>query len=141
MLNWLIWRAIPLLNPLYDTRPINEGNYHEPGWFTPLMEFSDRYGAIVWPALAITVVGLVAWGTLKSASHKSIPGPDRMRVKKEIIHELRRNLSGLSLEQISHLVGHHREPTHALLLEMVKDGMLRASTNSKGAEVFKLPGM
>lgn len=140
MWTWLIWRAVPLLNPLFDDTPITEGNYKEPEWFTPLMQFNDRFGFIVWPALALTVVGAIVWGTLKSASHKEIPGPERVRIKKEIIHELRRNLNGMTAEQIAQFVGHQRDPTHALLMEMTKDGMVRADVNTKGATVFKLPG-
>ena len=121
--------------------PINEGNYHEPEWFTPVMQFSDRFGFILWPALAVGVLAVVVVAVLKASTHKSIPGPERMRIKKEIVQELRRQIHGMSLEQIAKLVAQPREPLHEFLGEMAKDGLIRSSVNSKGATIYKLPGM
>jgi heme exporter protein D len=135
-----VWQWLPRLNPLYENIPINEGNYHESAWFSPLMAFSDRYGFIIWPAVGILAIAAVALAVLKSASHQSILGPERVRVKKEIIHELRRNLRGMSIEQISAYVGHPLAPLTELLHEMVKDGMLRTGTTDRGDPIYKLPG-
>lgn len=140
LLIWL-WTFLPRVGPLTDDVPINEGNYQEPEWFTPLMQFSDRYGVIVFPIVGLLVVGAIVLAILKSASHKTIPGPERMHVKKEVIHELRRQIHGMSLEQLARHVGQHREALRALLEEMIKDGMLKQQQNSKGAQVYKLPGM
>lgn len=135
-----MWQWIPRLNPLYSNVPLTEGNYHEASWFAPLMQFSDRYGFIIWPSLGILAIVAIGLAVLKSASHESIPGPERLHVKKEVIHELRRNLKGMRLEEIAHFVGHGHAPLGELLQEMVKDGMLRRGTNDAGEEVYRLPG-
>jgi len=136
-----VWHWLPLIGPLFDDTPVTEGNYHEADWFTPLMQLNDRFGFILWPTLGLVVVGAIVLAALKSATHKSIPGEDRLRVKKEIIHELRRQLHGLSLEQLAKHVGHAPAPLRDLLEEMCKDGMLKEDVNSKGAQLYKLPGM
>lgn len=136
----LLWQVLPRLNPIYDDTPITEGNYKEPGWLSPLMQLNDRFGFIIWPAVGLLVVAAVVAAVLKSASRQTIPGPERIKVKKDVIHELRRQIHGMSLEQIQQMVGHPREPLHELLEEMVKDGMLRNAVNSKGAQLYKLPG-
>jgi hypothetical protein len=136
----LFWQVVPRLNPLYDETPIQEGNYSEPGWLSPIMQLNDRFGFIIWPVVGLLVVGAVVIGVLKSARQQTIPGPERMKVKKDVIHELRRQIHGMSLDQIQQMVGHPREPLEELLQEMVKDGMLRPAVNSKGAQLYKLPG-
>ena len=78
---------VPLLAAAY-----NEGNYVEPAWFTPIMQIHDRYGFIIWPAVGLAVVGFIAWGLIGALSHKSITGEDKLRCKKEIVSELRRQL-------------------------------------------------
>ena len=135
---WLSW--LPRLNPLYSNVPINEGNYHEGAWFAPLMQFNDRFGFIIWPAVGVLAIAAIGWAVLKSATHQSIPGPERIHVKKEIIHELRRNLNGMSAKDIAAFVGHPLAPLEELLHEMVKDGMLRPGTTDRGDPVYRLPG-
>jgi len=135
-----VWHWLPRLGPLFDETPINEGNYHESEWFTPLMQINDRFGFIIWPTVGILAVVAIGWAVLKSATHQSIPGEQRTRIKKEIITELRRQLQGMSIEQLAALVNQPKTPLHDLVLEMVKDGMLRENVNSKGATVYKVPG-
>ena len=136
-----MWHWLPLLGPLFDETPVTEGNYHEAEWFTPLMQLNDRFGFILWPTLGLVVIGAIVLAVLKSATHKTIPGEDRVRVKKEIVQELRRKLHGQSLEELCKLVGHPAGPLTELVDEMVKDGMIERDVNSKGAQLFKLPGM
>ncbi|MBS2032272.1 MAG: hypothetical protein JST54_30510 [Deltaproteobacteria bacterium] len=136
-----MWHWLPLLGPLFDETPVTEGNYQEAEWFTPLMQINDRFGFILWPTLGLLVIGAIVMAVLKSATHKTIPGEDRLRVKKEIVQELRRKLHGQSLEELCKLVGHAPGPLTELVDEMVKDGMIKRDVNSKGAQLFKLPGM
>jgi hypothetical protein len=120
---------------------VNEGNYSEPDWFQPLMAVSDRYGFIIWPAVGLGVVGFVAWGVFRSVTHRSMPGEEKFKCKKEIIGELRRKLNGLTQEQIGQLIRHERDLTIELIDEMVKDNQLVKHINSKGATLYKLKGM
>jgi hypothetical protein len=120
---------------------MNEGNYVEPEWFTPLMEINDRYGKILWPALGLGVVAFVAWGIVGAVTHKAITGEDKARCKKELLGELRRQLNGLTLEQVAKLINHDRKLTLVLVEEMVSDGMLSEHVNTKGATLYRLKGL
>ena len=119
----------------------NEGNYVEPEWFAPLMAIHDRYGFILWPVLGLSVVGMIAWGVLNSMRHKAIPGEERFRCKKEIVGELRRQLNGMTLEQVARMINHDREASLELLTEMLKDNMIATYMNTKGATVYRLKGI
>jgi hypothetical protein len=130
-----------MLRLLLLAAPLNEGNYVEPDWFAPLMQINDRYGFIIWPAVGLTVVGAIAWGLVGSMRHKSIPGEEKFRCKKEIVSELRRQLNGLTLDQIARMINHDKEATKDLLAEMTKDGMLSEHLNTKGATVYRLKGV
>ena len=120
---------------------LNEGNYVEPEWFTPLMQLNDRYGMIIGPAVGLLVLGFIAWGLVSAIAHKSIAGEDKLRCKKEIVGELRRQLNGLTLEQVAKLINHDKKLTHELTEEMVRDGMLSEHVNTKGATLYRLKGM
>ncbi len=128
------------LAPLLAAR-LNEGNYTEPEWFTPLMQIHDRYGTILWPVVGLVVVGFVAWGLISAISHKSIQGEDKLRCKKEILSELRRQLNGLTLEQVAKLINHDKALTLELVEEMATDGMLSQHVNTKGATLYRLKGV
>jgi hypothetical protein len=118
-----------------------EGNYQEPDWFQPLMQFNDRFGVIIWPALGLAVVGFIAWGTINTLTHRSIPPEEKVRCKKEIVTELRRQLNGMSIEQVARLIKHDSKLTHTLLVEMTRDGMLKEVLNTKGATIYRLKGV
>ena len=130
---WLVFGS-----PLYDSTPVSEGNYREPDWFQPLMEVFDRFGFILWPVIAIAGLLAMGWAVFSVVSEKRIPGPQRQGVKKAIVHELRRQLNGMTLEQINKLVGHEREALQELVTEMGKDGMIEVAVNSKGATIYRL---
>jgi hypothetical protein len=115
-----------------------EGNYEEPAWFQPLMQISDRYGFIIWPALGILVIGGLAVSMIRAASHKSIPPEDRTRFKKEIVQELRRRLQGLSVEEVSKMIGHPHHLCEELLEEMRKDGMIARAENEHGKTIYRV---
>jgi hypothetical protein len=91
--------------------------------------------------VGLVVVGAVAVGVVNSMSHKTIPGEDKFRCKKEIIAELRRQLRGMSAEQIAQLIGHDIKSTRLLLGEMEKDSMLVPHLSDRGQTVYRLKGI
>lgn len=126
---------------LDKTPPPTEGNYVEPDWFQPLMQVFDRYGVILLPAAGVFAIAAVAWAILSTATTKTVDPQKRVGIKKAILHELRRQLKGMSGEQIADMVGQNRTAMREMLDEMVKDRMLELGTNDAGKPVYRLRGL
>jgi len=109
----------------------------EPSYF----ELLERNTHILYPLIAILAVVMIVAGILQWWRSDDLVGEVKQTLKREIILMLRRQLGGVSSEQVSQTIGLESFKTQKLLEEMQKDGILISHTNTSRLTLWRLKGV
>lgn len=104
-------------------------------------EWLESHTEIVYPSLAILVVGLVAFAILSAWKKEGMDIETKMRLKKAIVQELRLQMGGLSAETIAKAIGLSGLKTAKLLEEMQRDGILWSHLGNNRLTIWRLKGI
>ncbi|MBL8915549.1 MAG: hypothetical protein JNM17_32930 [Archangium sp.] len=96
---------------------------------------------IVYPALAILMVALIAFGIISAWRSEDSDGLKKAEMKREIIRELRREVYGMT---VNHLAKNLKEPGGKilkLLEEMAEDSIVESRTDSARVTTWRMKGL
>lgn len=104
-------------------------------------EWLESHTHIVYPAIAIAVLGLMAFAILSSWKSQGMDIETKMKLKKAIVSELRLVMGGLSAEHLGKTIGLSGLKTLKLLEEMQRDGILWSHMGDKRLTIWRLKGV
>lgn len=104
-------------------------------------EWLEAHTQIVYPAIAIAVLGLMAFAILSSWKSQGMDVETKMKLKKAIITELRLAMGGRSAEHLGKSIGLSGLKTVKLLEEMQHDGVLWSHLGDKRLIIWRLKGV
>ena len=109
--------------------------------FEPNFDFLDRNTHILYPALALVAVGLLVIGILSAWRSDDISGLAKVEYKREIIIRMRKNVGGVSIEDLSRDLKVKPLQMAKIVEEMQTDGMVVPHTNAKHVTLWRLRGV
>ena len=104
-------------------------------------ELLERNSHIVYPALALMVLGLVAVAILQASKAQEMDGAVKAEFKKLIVDELRRYPAGLETPDLASATGLDRSKLVRLLDQMQQDGVLVSHTTTQRQTVWRVKGV
>lgn len=107
----------------------------------PYFELLEQNSHIIYPALAILVLVIIAAGVLQAWRSTDLDGLAKAELKREIILEIRRQLGSVTAEHLAKTIGLESFKMVRVLEEMQKDGILQSHTNTQRLTVWRLKGM
>ncbi|MBX5484831.1 MAG: hypothetical protein IRZ16_23660 [Myxococcaceae bacterium] len=117
--------------------PVKPASATDPGY----IEFLERNTHIIYPALGVLVVVLLAVGILQAWRTQDLDGLAKAEYKREIILEIRRQVGGVTAEALSRAIGLETFKLLRLLEEMQRDGLLVSHTNTQRLTVWRVKGI
>ena len=104
-------------------------------------EWLETHTHIVYPAIAILVLGLMAFAILSTWKSTGMDIDTKMKLKKAIVSELRLAMGGLSAEHLGKTIGLSGLKTVKLLEEMQRDGILWSHLGDRRLTIWRLKGV
>jgi hypothetical protein len=114
--------------PGLDSGPERPISSVDPSYF----ELLERNSHVVYPALGVLVLGLVALAIFQTA---------RTEFKRRIVEELRRYPAGLETPELVRSIGLERGKLVQLLNLMVEDGVLLTHITTQQKTVWRVKGV
>ncbi len=105
------------------------------------LEFLEQNSHIIYPAIGLLVLVLIAAGILQAWKTQDLDGLAKAELKREIILEIRRQMGGVTAEDLSRAVGLEPFRMNRLLEEMQQDGVLISHTNTAHKTVWRVKGV
>ncbi|AKQ68738.1 hypothetical protein A176_005650 [Myxococcus hansupus] len=103
-------------------------------------ELLEQNSHIIYPAIAILTLVLIAAGILQAWRTQDLDGLQKNEFKRAIVNELRRNISGMPGDLLAKSVGLDRLKTNRLLEQMQNEGLVVSHTNSQRLTVWRVRG-
>jgi hypothetical protein len=92
-----------------------------------LWEWIEAHSSIVYPALAVLIIGLIVGALLASWKSDELNAESRGKLKMEILALIRRRVSGVSAETVAAAVQIDLMLAARLLAELDEEGLVSAS--------------
>jgi hypothetical protein len=105
------------------------------------IEFLEDNAHIIYPALAIAVLVLIALGILQAWRTDDISGLQKAEIKRDIVRELRREMHGITVEHMAKLVAVPPFRLLKILEEMQTDGIAESRTDTQRTTTWRLKGL
>jgi hypothetical protein len=137
------WVVPTLALGLKLENPGPEPSYRRPESATDVryVEIIERNTHLIYPALAVLVVVLVAWAIISSLRSEDISGIKKAEMKREIIRELRREVYGMTVEMLSKNTGIDRLQLSKVLDEMMLEHIVESRTDTSHVTTWRMRGM
>ena len=140
------------MNPLAPLAPLAQLALAQVGRYAPPSErdvnlvdearfFVERYGAVLYPAVALIVITLIVAGILQAWRQHDLVGLVKVELKREIILELRKQVGGMSAETIARAINLNSFKTVKILEEMQRDGIIHSHTNTARLTTWRVKGV
>ena len=123
--------------PGLDSGPERPISSVDPSYF----ELLERNSHVVYPALGVLVLGLVALAIFQTAKAQELDGVARTEFKRRIVEELRRYPAGLETPELVRSIGLERGKLVQLLNQMVEDGVLLSHITTQQRTVWRVKGV
>jgi hypothetical protein len=135
--------TLPLLLAQLFTMPGEQIEAPRPVTATQLkyLEVIEQNAHIVYPAVGILALLLIAAGILQAWRTQDIDGLQKTELRREVLLELRRQLSGLPAELLARRLDIEPFRMVKLLEEMQRDGVLVSHTNTHRLTVWRVKGV
>ncbi|HZH14661.1 MAG TPA: hypothetical protein VE057_09930 [Archangium sp.] len=123
--------------PGMDSGPEKPASSVDPNYF----ELLERNSHIVYPALAVVVLGLITVAILQASKAQDMDGAVKVEFKRLIVEELRRYPAGLETPALAAATGLDRSKLVRLLDQMQQDGVLISHTTTQRQTVWRVKGV
>lgn len=125
----------PLVLAAAAARRVREAGAHD------LWEWIEANGAIVYPALALAIIGLIVAALLATWRSEEMSAEQRGRLKLEILQIVRRRISGVSAEAVAAELQVDLMLAARLLGELDEEGLVSSSrTGAQTPAMYRLRG-
>ncbi len=105
------------------------------------IDFLERHAQVIYPLLAAVVVVVLVIGIIRAWRTTDLNAEAKIRYKRNILQEMRMNLSGMVADEIAKKIGLDRLKTLGLLEEMQKDGFLESHTTTQRLTMWRVRGL
>lgn len=123
------------------------GQDNTPKYVKPASSMAPKYfdmleqnSHIVYPVLAGLTLLLVVAGIFQAWKSQDMDGLTKNEFKRQIVNELRRNISGLPGDLIARTIGLDRLKTVRLLEQMQQEGILNSYMSSNQLMMWRVRG-
>lgn len=123
------------------------GQDNTPKYVKPASSMAPKYfdmleqnSHIVYPVLAGLTLLLVVAGIFQAWKSQDMDGLTKNEFKRQIVNELRRNISGLPGDLIARTIGLDRLKTVRLLEQMQQEGILNSYMSSNQMMMWRVRG-
>ncbi len=123
--------------PGLDPGPEKPASSVAPKYF----ELLERNSHIVYPALAVLVLGLVMLAIIQASRAQEMDGAAKAEFKKLIVDELRRHPAGLDTPELVAAMGLEHGKLVRLLDQMQQDGVLVSHLTTQRQTVWRVKGV
>lgn len=139
MLTKLLSGALLLLIEI----PGQERSYVKPPSSTASrhIEWLENNTQIIYPALALLVVALIAFGVISAWRTEDIDGLQKAELKREIIRQLRRDVYGMTAVKLAQNVGIPGGKMLKLLEEMAEQNIVESRTDTARVTTWRMRGL
>lgn len=96
---------------------------------------------VIYPALAVLALVLVAAGIMQALKTDNLTGIKKAEVKRELIRELRRDITGRTAEQLAKLLDVPNIKMLQLLEELAAEGIVESRTDTQRLTTWRLKGL
>lgn len=124
------------------------GNDDQPVYVKPVGATKVRYiealednANVIYPALALLVIALVALGILQALRSDDMDAEQKAEVKRKVLRELRLDLGGMTVEQLSKRVALPSHRLFKILEEMQEAGMVEHRTDTRRVTTWHVKGL
>ncbi|MFT3706208.1 MAG: hypothetical protein QM817_00950 [Archangium sp.] len=121
---------------------------HPPKYVKPVGSASVRYFEwlennthVVYPALAVVLVALIAFGIISAWRTEDSDGLKKAELKREIIRELRREVYGMTANHLAKNIQLDGTKILKLLEEMAEDNIVESRTDSSRVTTWRMKGL
>lgn len=123
--------------------PGDPPRYHRPTSSTApkYIEVLEENTHVIYPAIAVLVVVLIALGVVSAWRTEDIDGIKKAEFKRTLILELRRELHGVTAEQLAKAVALPNLKVLKLLEEMQAQGITECRTDTRRLTTWRLKGL
>jgi hypothetical protein len=104
-------------------------------------ELLEQNTHLVYPALAVLVVTLIALGVIAAWRSGDVDGIEKAEVKRELVRELRRELHGVTVDQLARTLGVPSLKLLRLLEELAEQGIAECRTDTRRVTTWRLKGL
>lgn len=105
------------------------------------IEWLENNTHLVYPALAILVVALVAFAIISAWRTEDIDGIQKAELKREIIRQLRRDVYGMTAVKLAEKVGIPGGKMLKLLEEMAEQNIVESRTDTARVTTWRMRGL
>jgi hypothetical protein len=106
-----------------------------------LWEWVEAHGAIVFPAIAAVVIGLLVFSVLRGWKAVELSAEEKRRLKADIMRLMRKLPAGVSAEAVAKEFAVDVFHAATLLREMEDEGLIQESTMTSGVSAYRLKGL
>ncbi len=107
----------------------------------PESEWLELNGHIVFPVVGLITLGILAIGVVVALKSDEISGMVKVEYKRELVHGLRRNPGGYTLQEMVKLLKLKPKQIEKLLEEFEADGILQAQQDRQRGKIWRLRGV
>lgn len=132
-------RAVLLLPDLPGDKP----RYTKPVGSAEVryFEWLENNSHVVYPVLAVAVVGLIAFGIISAWRSEDDDGVAKAELKREIIRQLRREVYGLTAVRLATILNVPGGKMLKLLEEMAEDHIVESRTDTQRVTTWRVKGL
>lgn len=104
-------------------------------------EWVQNHTNVVYPALAITVIALIAFSILSAWRSEDIDGLKKAELKREIIRQLRKEVWGMTADALARALGVPGTRALKLLEEMAEQKIVESRTDTSRVTTWRMRGL
>lgn len=104
--------------------------------WTEVVQFAERHATLLFPAAALAAAVATMIGIVIMASRKSYSPEDTIRVREQTISALGRYLAGLTIAELTRLVGASSDHLDYVLRELEREGHVQNTRNHEAQVVW-----
>jgi hypothetical protein len=106
-----------------------------------LWEWVEAHGAIVYPAIAAVVIGLLVFSVLRGWKAVELTAAEKRKLKEDVLRLMRKLPAGVSAETVARELDVDVFHAATVLHEMENDGVIQESTMTSGVTAYRLKGL
>jgi hypothetical protein len=108
---------------------------------TDYIVWLESHSAVVYPAIGLLVIALMAWGILAALRSSEMDTATRVKVKTDVLDALRLHVGGLSTQELMTETGKSQAELLPVLDEMAKDHQIWSTRSAERRTVWHARGV